>query len=170
MQVKEPRPGQRYSGAVIPDGDDVPGPMRTMPERRDMSDRFRWNERYSVGVQQFDADHRRMLEIAHELVNDTLRGPLPAPAGEVLDDLIACAREHFAHEEHLLRATDYPHLVEHQREHRRLLEEIEDYRSDFSASKVTADDVARFVADWMFTHIEQEDRKYRDHLNARGYR
>lgn len=135
-----------------------------------MKNLFEWSERYSVGVQQFDADHRRLLELAHRMVNETLHGPLPVPAGDVLVDLIECAEEHFAHEEYLLRTTDYPDLEAHQREHRRLLEEIQDYRREFTQGKVPADDVARFVADWIFAHIEEEDRKYSAHLNDRGFR
>jgi hemerythrin-like metal-binding protein len=135
-----------------------------------MSDLFLWSERYSVGVQQFDADHRRLLELAHQMVTVTLRGPLPADPGDVLNELIICAEEHFGHEEHLLRATDYPRLHEHRREHQRLLEEIQDHKAAFADGKVSADDVARFVADWIFVHIDQEDRKYRAHLNERGYR
>lgn len=131
---------------------------------------FQWHERYSVGVQQFDADHRHLLDLAHELVNERLNGPLPALPGEVLDDLITCAREHFAHEERLLGATDYPQLDAHRREHRRLMEEIEDYRAALSTGKVQPGDVARYVADWIFHHMDEEDRKYREHLNGRGYR
>ena len=135
-----------------------------------MSDIFLWSDRYSVGVQQFDSDHRRLLELAHKMVDEHLHGPLPIPKGDVLNDLIECAEQHFAHEERLLRSTDYPQLEEHQREHQRLLQEIVHYQDDFTAGKVSADDVARFVADWIFVHIEQEDRKYREHLNDRGYR
>ena len=137
---------------------------------QDPARRFQWSERYSVGVQQFDADHRHLLELAHELVDARLNGPLPTPAGDVLTDLIACAEEHFAHEERLLAATGYPHLEHHRREHRRLLMEIEAYRDDFSAGKVAAEDVASFVADWIFVHMTEEDQHYREHLNGRGYR
>lgn len=136
----------------------------------DPARQFQWSERYSVGVQQFDADHRHLLQLAHELVNARLNGPLPTPPGDVLDDLIACAQEHFAHEERLLAATAYPHLEHHRREHRRLLTEIEAYQADFSAGRVAAEDVARFVADWIFVHMTEEDQHYREHLNGRGYR
>jgi hemerythrin-like metal-binding protein len=135
-----------------------------------MNDRFHWNEHYSVGVHQFDSDHRRLLQLAHTMVSGALRDPLPVNAGEVLGDLIECAEEHFAHEEHLLRVTGYPHLDAHRHEHRRLLEEIRRFRERMSAGQVGADDVARFVADWVLLHIEEEDKQYRSHLNALGYR
>ena len=135
-----------------------------------MSDRLQWDEHYSVGVQQFDSDHRRLLQLAHTMVAGSLRDPLPVNAGEVLEDLIDCAEEHFAHEEHLLRVTGYPHLDEHRHEHRRLLEEIRHFQERMSAGEVRATDVAKFVTDWVLLHIQEEDMQYTSHLNGLGYR
>ena len=135
-----------------------------------MTNAFRWHEGYSVGVQQFDADHRRLLNLAEEMVLAARQQAQPLTAGEVLEDLIAYAEEHFLHEERLMQTTGYAGLQEHQVEHRRLLDEIRRYQADMGQGRVNADDVARYVADWIFGHIDSEDRKYGDHLNGRGYR
>jgi hemerythrin-like metal-binding protein len=135
-----------------------------------MTNAFRWHEGYSVGVQQFDADHRRLLNLAEEMVLAARQQAQPLTAGEVLEDLIAYAEEHFLHEERLMQTTGYAGLQEHQTEHRRLLDEIRRYQADMGQGRVNADDVARYVADWIFGHIDSEDRKYGDHLNGRGYR
>ena len=140
-----------------------------MEERR-IDNRFRWHEYYSVGVRQFDSDHRRLLELANTMVNETLRGPLPELPGDVLNDLIECTEQHFAHEERLLTTTGYAGLEHHKDEHRRLLGEIRSQQSAFNAGRITADDVARFLADWLFNHMEAEDRHYGEHLNSLGYR
>jgi hemerythrin len=121
-------------------------------------------------VQQFDADHRRLLNLAEEMVLAARQQAQPLTAGEVLEDLIAYAEEHFLHEERLMQTTGYAGLQEHQVEHRRLLDEIRRYQADMGQGRVNADDVARYVADWIFGHIDSEDRKYGDHLNGRGYR
>lgn len=135
-----------------------------------MKDIFEWSEVHSVGVQQFDSDHRRLLELAHTLVSEKLRGMTYVTTGEVLNDLETCAAEHFAHEERLLATVNYPGLEEHSLKHKRLLEEIDAYKKAIDSGRITTEDVARFVAVWIFQHIEEEDQKYRDTLNAHGYR
>ena len=135
-----------------------------------MDVRFLWQERHSVGVQQFDSDHRRLLELAHTMVNKTLAGPLPVLPGDVLNDLIERAEEHFAHEERLMATTEYEGLEDHRLAHRRLMTDIRRYQKDLNAGTVVPDEVARFVAAWLFTHIDEEDRRYGEHLNGRGYR
>jgi hemerythrin-like metal-binding protein len=131
---------------------------------------MQWDERFSVGVQQFDADHRRLLALAEEMVHGAAQDPLPVDAGEVLGELIAAAEEHFAHEEHLLRITSYPRLEAHRREHRRLLQEIRAWRLRLGAGQAAPQEVARSVVDWVLDHIEQQDRLYAAHLNGHGYR
>jgi len=135
-----------------------------------MSDIFRWEERHSVGVQQFDSDHRELLDLAEKLVTGPLRGELFVEDGDVLDDLVIRAKEHFSHEERLLELVGYPHLVEHHDQHERLLQEIQAYQVAITNGKISGSDVARFIAVWIFQHIEEEDQKYRKILNENGYR
>ena len=135
-----------------------------------MNDLFQWHESHSVGVQQFSSDHRRLLELAQTLVADTLRRDVYVSTGDVLNDLVVCAEEHFSHEERLLGTVEYPELDDHRAKHQRLLEEIAAYKSAIESGRITGGDVARFVAVWIFQHIEEEDQKYREILNRHGYR
>ena len=135
-----------------------------------MDVRFLWQERHSVGIQQFDSDHRRLLELAHTMVNETLTGVLPVQPGDILNDLIQRAEEHFAHEERLMATTEYEGLADHRVAHQRLMDDIRRYQKDLNNGVVGAEDVARFVAAWLFSHIDEEDRRYGDHLNGQGYR
>lgn len=134
-----------------------------------MGDLFRWDDHYSVGVAQFDADHRRLLGIANRVVTCVARGDLPAAVGDVLDELIAYADEHFAREEDLMRVAAYPRLGEHHQQHKRLLNEVQLFKSQYIAGDINAADVAKFLVDWIVLHIEQADKQYQPHLNAQGY-
>ena len=133
-------------------------------------DLFQWNDDYSVGVAEFDGDHRRLLQLANAAVNKVVRGNEPEAASEVLDDLIAYAEGHFAREEEAMQRSEYPRLSEHRDEHHRLLNEVRLLKSRFIADDMNPAQVAKLMVDWVVLHIQHMDRQYREHLNAHGYR
>lgn len=87
---------------------------------------FRWREAWNLGVASIDRDHRRLAALLDRIAHLTTQAP-PAHAPHGLMRLLARlgqeTRAHFAHEEALMRATDYSHLAGHKAEHDLLLAE-----------------------------------------------
>ena len=131
-------------------------------------DLFKWDESYSVGVAEFDADHRRLLQLANGVVERVVRKDDDS-LSDVLDELALYAERHFDREEDLMQRTGYPRLAEHRLEHRRLLMEVRLLKSRFIADDMDPAKVAKLMVDWVVLHIQRMDQAYREHLNARGY-
>lgn len=132
-------------------------------------DLFRWKDDYSVGVAEFDNDHRRLLSLANSVVSGAVRGLSTQEVSEVFDELAIYADRHFSREEDLMRRAEYPGLTEHREEHRRLLSEVRLLKSRFIADDLPADELAVLLVDWVVVHIQRTDQQYRGHLNDRGF-
>ncbi|HEX9844550.1 MAG TPA: hemerythrin domain-containing protein, partial [bacterium] len=85
-------------------------------------------------------------------------------------DLIECAVEHFEEEERTLQELDWPGLPEHLQAHNLLLRTLLKFKSDLRYGRLTAEETAEFITEWVLAHIKDEDMKYRDYLGARGVR
>ena len=132
-------------------------------------DLFRWDESYSVGVAEFDADHRRLLQMANAVVEQVVRKGGDT-VSDVLDQLALYAEQHFQREENLMQRSAYTGLEEHRQEHRRLLMEVRLLKSRFIADDMDPAEVAKLMVDWVVIHIQRMDQAYGAHLNAHGFR
>jgi hemerythrin len=123
-----------------------------------------WKSEYSVGVAEFDNDHRHLLDLINAL-HDALLADAPAERlGEICDRLIEHTVVHFGHEE--ARFEGYPRAAEHLRMHEKLKQRVLDFRGQIGTAG--ASDNARLVTDWLAHHITGEDRTFGAWLNTQG--
>ena len=73
-----------------------------------------WKPSYSVGNQTLDAQHKVLIDLINNLDKESRREGMIGQAFEDLDNYV---REHFRHEEGLLREANYPDLDSHLRDH-----------------------------------------------------
>jgi len=115
-----------------------------------MANRVQWEPGYETGHETLDAQHRSLLEQCNALA-DCLDDP--GREGEfrsLFDDLLVRAREHFATEEALLAAGDYPRLDE-------LRNEYDEF--DFLAAEIVTtenfdkDELQTFLVLWWAGHV-----------------
>ncbi len=133
-----------------------------------MADAIKWDESCRVGVQEFDAAHQRLFGIGNRLIRAVAQDGGSAPVAEVLEDLIDFAEEHFEREEELMEQTDYPGRELHKREHRRLMNDLRLFKSQWIGGDIDGSEVSTFVIEWIVKHTKDTDRKYGPHLNAHG--
>ncbi|TVQ85251.1 MAG: hypothetical protein EA400_16225 [Chromatiaceae bacterium] len=87
---------------------------------------FRWREAWNLGIASLDRDHRRLAALLDRIAHLADGSPpAHAPHGlmRMLDTLGEETRAHFAHEEALMHAADYPHYAAHKAEHDLLMAE-----------------------------------------------
>jgi len=130
----------------------------------------RWQPAYSVQVQDFDAAHRTLIELAEALIHAVERPGTGASTRDVLDDLVECTVAHFEEEERVLRELDWPGLPTHLEAHDLLLRTLLKFKADLRYGRLTPEETADFITDWVVAHILDEDRQYCDYLHARGVR
>lgn len=132
---------------------------------------FEWNSIYSIGVAQYDDQHKRLFAIAQKLYEAMSSGQGRAVLNDIFDELVEYTRTHFASEEALMVRYGYPDYTIHRQQHEELTQQVlelrEKYRSGQIALSIT---VMNFLKDWLRNHIYDSDKRYGQFLNTKGVR
>ena len=132
-----------------------------------MASMFEWKNDYSVGIGSVDAQHQNLFAIARELYNAMSAGQGKAALSRILDRLVQYTAVHFAHEERLMRAHDYPNFQEHKAQHDALTRQVLAFQADFAAGRVSMTvQLLQFVKDWLEKHIKGSDTEYVPYLKS----
>ncbi len=128
-----------------------------------------WDSSYSVGVQSLDRQHTNLFDILNELHAAMMAGQASEAAGELLRKLVSYTKSHFAAEEALMAATQYPRLAQHRELHAALTRQVEEFvaRYDRGESALSVP-LLTFLRDWLTKHIQREDREYGPWMNEKG--
>jgi hemerythrin-like metal-binding protein len=130
---------------------------------------FAWKEDYSVSVKRFDGEHKKLFSLLNELSDAIAKGQGRLVVRNVLQQLTAYTREHFAAEEAAMRAAAFDGLPSHVAEHRELTEKVEKFSADYSKGDTSiTNEVLYFLCDWLEHHILSLDRKYGESLSRAG--
>ncbi len=123
-----------------------------------------WDEILSVGVEEVDEDHRRLLELFNLLNRATEAGRTPEYVAAVLEELIHCTAWHFSHEERLMLEHGYEGLAEHRQEHRELMQGVRALQQKVQQTGVTQEDL-QYLERWLTQHILSEDGRMGAYLS-----
>lgn len=125
-----------------------------------------WTSAMSVGVPELDEDHRVLIRIINQLAEYTRHADRVDVLRQCLYALLRYAEFHFAREEKVMTACDYPGLAHHKREHRaftahmRALAKALDADQPLTA-EIVNQDLLNYLKDWLNHHILIEDMSYR---------
>ncbi|WP_051340583.1 bacteriohemerythrin [Azospirillum halopraeferens] len=129
-----------------------------------------WDDKFSVGIREFDDAHKRLMELLNQLwdANEARHGA--EVLGRILDELITYTAGHFAEEEALFRAWNYPVLHRHHDLHEKLKATVLDLKGKFGrdGAAVISDEAFDFLRDWLVKHILGEDMLYKSYFNSLG--
>jgi hemerythrin len=143
--------------------------MKVMDGTTSVLELIPWSQAYSVGVGNFDGQHRGLVSLINEFHSAMVSGQSSEILEYVLDRLIKYAREHFSAEEHVLEAHAYPGLEVHRYEHRKFLDSMRKFQQDCRAGKaVPTVDVMFFLRDWFKKHTTGTDQRYVPFLKLKG--
>jgi hemerythrin len=130
---------------------------------------FPWTDAYSVKIAIVDSQHKVLVDLINELHQAMIARKGKESLGGILANLIKYTKSHFAAEEGLLKANQYPDFVNHKPEHERFTQTIVEFQGRFQRNEVAMTiDVMDFLKDWLVKHIMGVDKKYVPHLSARG--
>lgn len=119
-----------------------------------------WSRILSVGVDEIDDDHRRLIAIFNELNRAAAGGESADYLAATLDELINCTIWHFSHEERLMLKHRYPGMAEHQAAHRELIEAAREWQASLAqAGYALADGEIAFLDRWLTEHILTVDQR-----------
>lgn len=130
-------------------------------ERKATATLIQWSPAMSVGHDELDRDHQRLIGILNSLGISAELGNRSA-VEFILDDLADYTQVHFRREEGHLEGLDFPELDRHRTIHDKISRHIENAKWKYlqGISPLLEDDLLKFLSTWLNDHILVEDMKY----------
>lgn len=120
-----------------------------------------WRDEYSIGVEKFDLEHKKLIEIINKLNTAMSVGKSKDVMQSVLTELIKYTQTHFKNEEEYQKSIGYPDYENHIKIHNYFISKIKEFDMKLKTSPIGLGvDVAIFLRDWLIKHIMGEDKKY----------
>ena len=133
-----------------------------------------WTGSLSVGVKEFDDDHKRLIRMINEMhgiIRDgNSTGKIEAEEIEIaLHRLENYFQYHCLKEEEAMVKVGFSGVEEHRQEHAHFLGKVREMTSRFRGSTEPkhAKEIVDFMYDWLISHVHENDMKYSSCL--RGY-
>ena len=118
---------------------------------------FVWKDTFRLGIAAVDRDHQRFFELINSVHECVVLGKDEAVVRATLAALVRYAREHFIREEEELEEIGYPHLAQHEAEHRYFLQQLQRITREPTAS---ARRTLALAQEWLVEHILHTDNHY----------
>ena len=126
---------------------------------------YEWKDEYVLGIEEIDQQHRRLIEIANqvlEIMKDQWRTDKYNQILEVLGELKEYTVYHFKSEEEYMTKIGYKKRFSHAIEHSAFIEKLNSVdlsEIDESQDKYLGE-LLGFITDWVVNHIMTTDRLY----------
>jgi len=125
-----------------------------------------WGNILSIGVDEIDEDHRKLIDIFNTLNHALTDNESPAYLAAVLEELINCTVWHFSHEERLMLKHGYDKMDEHKEIHQNLIASAKDLQGKIlKGDSAIGGDEIEFLEHWLTGHIFSDDMKLGDYLS-----
>jgi hemerythrin-like metal-binding protein len=125
-----------------------------------------WGEILSVGVDEIDEDHRKLIHIFQILNRAVREGESPEYLAATLEELINCTVWHFSHEERLMLKHRYREIEQHKAEHRELVQSVKELQQRILESGTPmVDEHIEFLERWLTEHILTTDGRLGSYLS-----
>lgn len=120
-----------------------------------------WSQDYSVGIQEIDHQHMRLVELINQLHETLVSKRHRDEVGRILDELVNYTQVHFAVEEFLQRLFEYAGYDTHKAIHDAIVAKVLGMRQRFKAGDVHVGmELLLFLKEWLFEHINKVDKDY----------
>ena len=126
-----------------------------------------WSNDLSVGVTQFDEEHRQLIGLINEMHDEVRGGTTNEALIRISDKLIATLLAHLDHEEKCFDELHYPRAGMHKATHENMKMRISTLRGEIGRkeSSQLAREMLHFLRESLLDHIQEEDKNYSEYLN-----
>jgi len=132
---------------------------------------FPWKDEYNIGVKEIDEQHQHFVDLVNQLYQAILTRQIREKLGDLLEQLMTYANDHFQTEEKYFKEFNYEGAEEHIAEHRKLKEQLADFQEGFTANKLELSfKLIDFLEDWLVGHLANMDKKYVECFHEHGLR
>ena len=129
---------------------------------------LKWNDILSVGVDEIDDDHRKLVDLFNMLGHSVTEEDNPEYLSAVLEELISCTIWHFKHEERLMVKYGYEDTAAHQSDHQDLIDGARELQQKImeAGNRVAKEDI-EYLEHWLTEHILTSDMRLGAFLSMR---
>lgn len=128
---------------------------------------IKWKNKYKVGVEAVDHEHRELIDLINRLHQDLLAGGPEPLIAAFLGEIFRGISAHFALEERFMREHRYDRFAEHKDAHEELLEQIRDIMDDYEADPEAASRKLSHRLDaWFTIHFKTHDARLHHSLGS----
>ena len=114
-----------------------------------------WKESYKIGDAEIDVQHEELFRLINRFLEARDKPSMTLCAMQ----LFKYTREHFAHEEKLMRELDYPEFKAHIAWHDVLIDRLNQLSSHIANDTLQLAELEAFLSDWALHHISREDAR-----------
>lgn len=121
-----------------------------------------WDGSLLLGVEDMDSDHHDLVVCFNDLSLANFTGEDVAVVSVILQKLVDHTREHFRHEEALMRRYAYPNIDSHKQEHETLLFSVLMFQQralEADKHPISGRNLM-FLASWLLNHIMEADKVF----------
>lgn len=131
--------------------------------------RLEWEDKYSVGVQLIDEQHKKMFSTINELIEVIESTPNKEKIAGIIDQLVQYKKFHFATEERYFKEFNYEKTEEHIKKHLLFNENLAKVQEKNGDDVISlAFDLVDFLEDWLIDHLMTADQEYKECFKAHG--
>lgn len=128
-----------------------------------------WKNEYSVGIESLDNDHRKLLNLINQLQTAVHYQTDEKAEKEILEEVVAYTKYHFAREEKMMEEANYRDLAAHKKTHTMMISKVDEFMQDYeSRGHEALEIVALFLKNWLVKHINGTDQEYTSALKEKG--
>ncbi len=121
-----------------------------------------WDETMSVGVEELDAQHRKLITLINEAYAAIQTHDESAMA-VLIKKMHDYANEHFAYEEACLKKYEYPDFEGHKFLHVKFNHDVDEFQRNLF-EKTNLSQIFVYLSRWLTSHIMEEDKKYMGYM------
>ena len=122
-----------------------------------------WQDSMSVGIPVIDQDHKIIMRLINFSHRQLIEHHEEKVLSSALNALIDYTLYHFAREELVMKACDYPSIGEHEKLHQDLTKQVADiaHRYHEDSSSIEPEIFLEFLKNWLINHILKQDMKFK---------
>ena len=130
---------------------------------------FQWEDKYSVGIQSIDNQHKEIFMLLNKLLEAMKMGHANDVTIQIIQELERYAVIHFQKEEYFFQRFNYQGSAEHITEHQNFIKKLAVLKSEINSGKmILTIELLRFLKDWIDHHILVVDKKYSECFRQNG--
>jgi hemerythrin len=120
-----------------------------------------WDEKYSVGVEEIDNQHKHMFATINNLLEIINTNTAGEKLDEIINALVEYKKLHFETEEKYFKEFNYEGAEEHEAKHNEFTKKFGELRKEYPENSIEfAFKLVDFLEDWLIDHLMTMDQKY----------